>query len=62
MKRIITCCVCGAEEFAEGTCPNEIMSSSGYLQDDDDWENWYCSEKCKNSFKNLKFSVCEIKD
>ncbi len=48
MKRIIVCCICGEEAVAEGDCPNEIIQSSGYIQDDDNWEYWYCSEKCKN--------------
>ena len=48
MKRIMVCDECGKEAFAEGTCPNEIIQSSGYLQDDDKWDKWFCSEKCKN--------------
>ncbi|KKM84216.1 hypothetical protein LCGC14_1301440 [marine sediment metagenome] len=46
-KHIITCNICGKQEFAEGNCPNEIMQSTGFIQSDDDYSSWFCSEKCR---------------
>ena len=51
---ILTCEICGEEAVGEGDCPNEIMESSGYIQDDEDLSCWYCSKECKNYNKRIE--------
>lgn len=51
MKKIMICEVCEKESFAEGNCPNEIMQSCGYIQDNEDYSIWFCSEECKKKYR-----------
>ncbi len=48
--KIIRCKICEKEAVADGNCPNEVMQSTGYIQDDDDWSVWFCSEECRNYY------------
>lgn len=54
-KHILTCEVCQKQAVAEGTCPNELMKSSGYILGDNEyWDCWFCSEECKNYDKRME--------
>lgn len=58
--KIIKCEICGKEAVADGFCPNEIMQSTGFIQDDERWDVWYCSEECRD-YLNKEEMLEELK-